>query len=260
MNIKTLVKRAIPPVLTVVSAGGVIATAVLSSKAALKADILLKEAEESKHEQLTTFEKVQVSAPAYLPTVAAGALTVACIVGLRSYDRRQQAAAIAGYALIKRNYEKYQGKVKELLGLEEHHKITEAIARDVEVEVPKEHCLIAQGGIGPSSTMDFGVNEEKRLFYDTFSDRYFESTIGDVLQAEHHLNRNFHLGGYVSVNDFYDLLGLDHIKDGDKLCWTLQEGLEWVDFDHSSTVLDDGLECCVIDMVFPPDLWDEDAV
>lgn len=258
MNLKNVLKKAMPTILTVVSAGGVIATAVLSSKSALKAQLLLAEAEESKHDELTTFEVVQVATPAYIPTIAVGAMTIACIVGLRSYDKRQYAAAIAGYTLIKRNYEKYQDKVKELLGIEEHQKITEAVARDV--EKAKDISIIAQGGMAPSSTTDFGVEEEKRLFYDTFSERYFESTIGRVLQAENHLNRNFHLGGAVSLDDFYDLLGIDHVQGGDSLWWAIGNGLDWVDFDHHVTTLDDGLECCIIDMVFPPEAMSEDAL
>jgi hypothetical protein len=256
MNLKNAFKKAMPTILTVVSAGGVVATAVLSSKSALKAQLLLVEAEESKHDELTTFEVVQVATPAYIPAIAVGAMTIACIVGLRSYDKRQYAAAIAGYALIKRNYEKYQDKVKELLGIEEHRKITEAIAR--EVEHAKDHTIIAQGGFANSST-DFGLDEEKRLFYESFSGRYFESTISQVLQAEMHLNRNFIIGGQITANDFYDLLGIDHIKDGDILCWDVCEGYTWIDFDNHVTVLDDGLECCVIDMVFVPENYDTDV-
>lgn len=253
MSIKTIIKKALPTVMTVVSVAGVVATAALSSKAGIKAKELIEEAEASKHDKLTKFEKVQVSAPAYISTIAAGALTVACIVGVRTYDRRQQAALIGGYALIKRNYERYKNKVKELLGIEAHEKVMDAITvedvNDVYISVP--------GCIGNDSTTEFGVEEPERLFYDEFSGRCFEATIGRVLQAEMHLNRNFSLGAEVTVNDFYDLLGLEHIENGNKIGWYMCDGIAWIDFNHKTVTMDDGLECCTIEMVFYPELEDE---
>lgn len=49
------------------------------------------------------------------------------------------------------------------------------------------------------------------LFYDGYSQRYFESKISQVLQAEYHLNRNFAIGADVTLNDFYLFLGIDRI-------------------------------------------------
>lgn len=35
-------------------------------------------------------------------------------------------------------------------------------------------------------------------------------------------------------------------------------GISWIDFNHHKTVLNDGLEVYVIDIEYPPRLWDED--
>ena len=250
---KRMLRKALPTVLTLLSAGGVAATAALSSKAAIKADKLLKEAEASKYDKLTNFEKVQVAAPAYIPAIAAGVATIACICGVRAYDRRQQAALIGGYAIINA-HQNYISKVKELYGEEAHQKVMDAIAVEKADNVP----ITVPGCISKASTTDFGADEEKRLFFDAFSNRYFESTIGRVLQAEMHLNRNYTLGADVTVNDFYSFLGLVPIENGDDLRWSPESGIMWIDFNHHKTVLDDGLECCVIDMMFYPEMLEDE--
>jgi hypothetical protein len=97
-----------------------------------------------------------------------------------------------------------------------------------------------------------------------------------VLEAEYHLNRNWHLGGDICVNDFYDFLGIEHIDCGDELGWYWSDGIDWIDFNHHKTamlghlskesnfpelayktVLDDGLEVYVIDMAFSPSINDD---
>ena len=69
----------------------------------------------------------------------------------------------------------------------------------------------------------------------------------------YHLNRNFVISGHLPVNDFYEMLGLSAIDGGDYVGWNCDDGLYWIDFNHRKTVLDDGLEVYVIEMVWTPD-------
>lgn len=71
------------------------------------------------------------------------------------------------------------------------------------------------------------------------------------------MNRDFVIGGYRSVNDFYEFLGIEPISGGDEIGWNISSGLVWIDFDHYKTVLDDGLEVCVIDMDWLPETYAE---
>ena len=120
-------------------------------------------------------------------------------------------------------------------------------------KVDKDHVITSPGIMG-SSCLDFeDADEEERLFYDSFSERYFTSTIGKVLQAEYHLNRNFALnGGGIALNHFYDLLGIADIPEGNTIGWFVNDEMYWIDFDHSKAILEDGLECYIIDMVYTP--------
>lgn len=91
-------------------------------------------------------------------------------------------------------------------------------------------------------------DDEPVLFYDSFSNRYFEARTCDVLWAEKELNRHFTLGCIPCLNDFYDLLGLERTKEGAEIGWTNSDGdYYWIDFYHTKTRSDDGLECYILD-------------
>ena len=114
-----------------------------------------------------------------------------------------------------------------------------------------------------NSSLDFGEGMEPeitRTFYDSFSQRYFESTIEKVIQAEYHLNRNFMFAGVIPLNDFYEFLGLERTDFGDKVGWSSVNGdIYWIDFNHHRLTLEDGMEIYIIDMVFEPTAdWMED--
>ena len=108
-------------------------------------------------------------------------------------------------------------------------------------------------------TLDFDEHnpDDNCLFYDSFSKRYFESSINRVIQAEYYLNRDFALSGHLPVNHFYEFLGLELMDGGDDIGWSVESGLCWIDFDHRKTILDDGLEVYAIYMEWLPTTeWD----
>ena len=217
--------------LSILAAGGVVATGYFSARAARIVD-----------------EKGS-RAPYILPIVIGGG-TIVCMAGALYLGAKESAGLSSAYSLLAGTYQAYTGKVKEKYGLEAHKEILDSIA----AEKSSPPYLYFDDWIG-DSTLDFEdySEEDERLFYDVYSKRYFTSTKEQVLQAEYHLNRNFTLGGSNTVNELYEFLGIGTIEDGDNVGWDRASGIEWVDFDHSKTVLDDGLECLVIDMVFTPE-------
>ena len=241
-------KRNSATILTCIGAAGVAATAVLSATQTPKALRLIEEAKKEKGEELTKAEVVKAAAPAYIPAVAAGGATIACILGSNVLNKRTQASLASAYALVSSTYTEYKDKVKELYGEETHKKVMSSIAAEKAKDVNITACTCC-GSYG----LDFkDANEEIRLFYDAFGDRYFESTISKVLQAEYHLNRNFMLSGCQTLNDFYDFLGLEETDLGNEVGWSAVNDYFWLDFCHTKTTLEDGLECYIIEMLFPP--------
>ena len=247
-------KKVSPTILTCLGAIGVVATAVLAVKATPKAMEMVKADSRKNHDgdpyAATKVEVVKSCWKCHIPAVITGTATITCIFGVNILNRRQQASLTSAYALVSHSYSDYKRKVKEHYGEEAHKKVMESIASE---KVDKDHVITSPGIMG-SSCLDFeDADEEERLFYDSFSGRYFTSTIGKVLQAEYHLNRNFALnGGGIALNHFYDLLGIADIPEGNTIGWFVNDEMYWIDFDHSKAILEDGLECYIIDMVYTP--------
>lgn len=251
-------KKASPTILSILGTAGVVATAVLAVKATPKALEHIELAKEEKQtkggEKLTRMETVGASWRCYLPAAAAGVATIGCILGANVLNRRQQAALITAYTLANRSFVDYKNKVKELYGQEAHNKIMESLM----VEKPESPSIT---GSFSGNRFDFGESDDqKHLFYDSFSKRYFESTFSDVLLAELHVNRNFALnGGEIGVDQFYEFLGLDTPNELKNLCWFVSDYYYFIDFSHSKYCIDDGpdqepIECWSIEMDFPPTL------
>lgn len=238
-------KRSAPMMLSVVAVIGVAATAVTTANATVKAAKIIS----SKREVMTKKDVVKATWHCYIPSAIAFITTSACILGAAVFNHRQQVSLASAYALIDSQFKEYKNKVKEIYGEDAHKKILMSLG----AEKAKNPELIAYDCFGYSD-LDFGsLDEIEHLFYDEFSERYFTSTIDKVLQAEYHLNRNLALGGTMTLNDWFEFLGLEKALDGDALGWSTCDAYYWLDFNHSKTILDDGLECYIISMIFKPD-------
>ena len=215
---------------------------------------MIEDAEKEKGNKLSKWEIVKTTGKTYVPTVLLGTGTLVCIFGANVMNKKQQAAIMSAYTLLDSSYKKYRLKLKELYGQEAHEEIVNAIAveeaREVGINAP---CL----GSNTCLTDDEACGNPV-LFYDEWSNRYFESTIEQVIVAEYHINRNFVLRGFVILNELYDFLGLDPTDYGSELGWTVEDELFWIDFNHRKVTLDDGLECYIIEAAWGPSIdWKE---
>lgn len=225
-------------ILTCVAGVGVVATTVMAVKATPKAMARVEQVKNEKGEETTKLDIFKTVAPVYVTTALVGASTIACIFGANVLNKRKQAGLISAYALLDASYKDYKNKVKEMVGDEGHTEIRDEIAKDKYKET------------------DISVSPHQELFYDEFSGQYFESTIEDVQKAEYQINREIHSSGFCALADFYDILRIDY-DDGGALGWSEGGNLarywqSWVDFGHTKTILDDGLECTIITMWAEP--------
>lgn len=235
-------KRASPTILSCMAAVGTIATAIMAVKATPKAlelcgDLQLDHFEQGKEEP-TKLEYVKAAWKPYIPSMAIGLGTIVCILGANGLNRKQQTALTSAYILLENGFKEYKAKVKELYGEEAEDRVRNAIAKDQHRD-------------------DYEATDGKMLFYDEYSCRYFERRMEEVIDAEYQLNRKFALEDYVSLNDLYELLGLETIDAGDAVGWSIGAGVnfynyQWIDFEHELATLDDGLECYIFHTVCPP--------
>jgi len=236
-NSKVFFKRNSPTILTVLGGVGSVATAVMAVKATPKALRLIEEAEREKEERLTKAEVITVAGPVYIPALVMSVGTLACIFGANLLSKHQQASLVSAYTILENSYKQYKTKVKDLYGKEFDKRVREEIAKDNYEETD--------------------VEDGKQLFYDEFSQRYFESTMEDVLTAEYEINRLLAQDSGVYLNEFYDLLGIDEVDYGNYLGWSSFELVEtywycWVEFEHTKVEMEDGMECTIITILKEP--------
>lgn len=238
MNIVRTIKRNMPTILAIVASAGVVGTAVLSGKASIKASANVQKAKREK-EVVTKIEVVKIAAPSYILTAVCGVTTIACIIGSNTLNRKQIASLIGAYALLKKSYDEYQNKVRELYG--DDDPVRNAIVQDRYTD---------------SAVSDF-KDDETLLFYDEYHEEFFHRKMIEVLDAEYQLNRKFVTDGEASLNDFFRLLGLPETEEGDILGWSLEAccdffAFTWIDFQHPLIKMEDGMECHILEFVSKP--------
>lgn len=247
-QVQTFTKRHGSTILTIAGSVGVIATTILAVKATPKATQLIEKAKEEKGEELTAIETVQVTWKTYIPAVTMAVGTVSCIFGANVMSKRNQAALVSAYALIDSSYRQYKHKLVEIYGEETHNSVIDAIA----AEKAKEVGIYAESMCANSCLIDDEACGDPVLFYDQFSDRYFKSTIEQVITAQYHFNRNFVLRGYCPLNELYDFLGLESTAYGDTVGWSVEDELYFIDFNNRKSYLADGTKYYIIETPWGP--------
>lgn len=242
---KTL-DRYSPTILTCMGAIGVVATAVTAVRATPKAmklcEALRLDCVNDYQEEPRTIDYVKEAWKCYIPSTAIGLATIACIFCANGLNKRQQAALTSAYIFLDQSYKEYRKKVNELYGDNSDREIRKEIAIEKSKEVDLE----------PPSDYD------KRLFYEPYFGQAFERTMLEVLDAEYKLNQKLAMDGKVSLNDFFELLGLSKTSTGKFIGWSQENSFDfynytWIEFEHELVRSEeDGTEYYVINMPFPP--------
>ena len=237
-------KKQSPIILAIVGSIGVVGTAITAVKATPKALELIEEArgENHQHDPLTAREIVRVTWKCYIPSAVIGLATICCIFGSMALSHKQIKAISSAYILLDQTFKEYKRKVKELYGENADHEVKREIVKDI------------------YDDSDISPEGEKIIFYEEHYGKLFERTMLEVLQAEYDLNRRFALAGEASVNDFLDLLGLEHVEFGNCIGWLSNSnydfyGHPWIEFKHEKMTLDDGMECVYINIDSLPSVY-----
>lgn len=124
--------------------------------------------------------------------------------------------------MLNESYKNFRNKVDEVHGEGTNKEIDEAIAEDK-------------------------TKNELRLFYDIYSERFFETTLFKVQLAEYNVNRDLVMRDYVYLNEWYEYLDIPTVEEGWDVGWSTGFCFEaywqpWIDFAHSDGVTKDGRE------------------
>lgn len=213
MNVNQIVRKSqkfvndnSPSILTGLGVAGTLATAYLAARASFKAARTIMMVEETGYE-MDTKKKVKLVWHMYLPTLASAAVTTTSICLARKIDAKRLTAITAAYAITDQAFGDYKSKVVEKLGENKATKIHDEVMQDK----MKDSVVPPQLVIVP---------ENKVLCLDTYSGRYFHSTMQDIKRAENEVAYENNHAYSVCLQEFYDRLGLEATSISENIGWT----------------------------------------
>jgi len=250
-NVRSLLIKESPTILTWLSVIGVPATVGFAIRGTAQATsvlimeeiergekILISKGKEPEiiHSPLTKKESFKLVWRYYIPTVISGITTVACIVGSNHINLKRNAAIATAFTLTDAALREYQSKVVELMGEKKDQKIRDEIAQDKLNNDPIDESRVIITGRGDS------------LFYDSLSGRYFRSNIESIRKIQNDFNAELLVEMYKTLNEFYDLVGLEETEMGKDVGWNTDNGLNgMLDIHFSAKIATDGVPCVVLE-------------
>ena len=215
-HVSQFTKQNSPAILSGIAVAGVIGTAVLAVRATPKAIKRLKDKEEEGNPAILKTEVIEATWSFYVPAALTGAATIACIIGATKIGAKRNAALLAAYTLVDQGFREYREHVLEEVGETKEQKIRDKIMTDrMEKDPYKDNQVIMLAG-------------GDHLCFESISGRYFRSDIELIRRAENEFNQIMLTGsvGHSSLNDWWDLLGLEPTALGDELGWSIDHLLK----------------------------------
>lgn len=236
-----------PEILTGLGIAGMITTTVLAVRATPKALELIHRAELEKDETgivenvepLTPIEMVKVAWKPYIPAIVTGTISTACLIGASSVSSKRNAALAAAYNLSTTALSEYKEKVLETVGEKKEQNIREKVSEERIRKHPVEESDV------------YDTRRGNTLCFDPLSARYFRCDIDDIKRAELAVKERLlnDICGSVSVNEFYDEIGLPHTTVGDNIGWNTDNLIK---IHISAHMTDKSIPSAVIDYEVEP--------
>ena len=239
-DIRKFASKRSPEILTGIGIAGMITTTILAVRATPKAlELIEEQKEEESVDELSSFEVVKVAWKPYIPAIITCVASTACLIGASSVNTKRNAALATAYKLSETALSEYRDKVVETIGEKKERIVRDKVAEERVKKNPVSKNEVIVTGNG------------KTLCFDPISGRYFMCSIETIKKAENTLNKQMlhDISGYVSLNEFYDELGLDHTSVGNDLGWNTNQ---LIDIDFSSQLNDNGEPSVVLDYLVAP--------
>ena len=239
-SIKGVLERHAPEILTGIGVAGMVTTTILAVKATPKACLLINDRkDELEVEKLSATELVKATWKCYIPAAVTCGVSIACLVGASSVNFKRNAALATAYKLSEAALSEYKDAVIETIGEKKEQSVRDKVAEERLKKNPVSKSEVIVTGNGTT------------LCYDPVGNSYFKSSIQQIESAKNKLNARMLSENYVSLNDFYDELGIGPTKLGDDLGWDIyKDGL--IDIAFSSRLAEDGTPCLVMDYSVAP--------
>jgi len=222
-NLRWILSKNSPVIFTGLAVVGVAGTVASAIHATPKALLLLDEESERRRKEhdkrpINKLDVVKICWKCYIPTIALGAATVACIIGANTVNSKRISTLAGIYSLSDTAFRQYKEKVAETIGRSKERKIRDDISADTIRKNPPSTNEIIISGKGDV------------LCYDSLTGRYFSSDVEKIRRLMNDFNQQLFNEMFLSLNEWYYLLGLPPVKLGDNAGWSIEKGKLTVSF------------------------------
>ena len=170
----------------------------------------------------------------YAPTVAVGALSLACILTSRNIMQKRYLGVVAAYNGLSAAFEEYRKRVRDEYGegLDKHFRYgttyEELPVYDENGKKTKEKEQVENTETGMVMQTD-----DSCRFFDSSNPNWDKNPAFSMMWLrgqQNILNDILHTRGHVFLNEVYDALGFPHTPQGAVLGWIDGEGDNCIDF------------------------------
>ena len=170
----------------------------------------------------------------YAPTVAVGALSLACILTSRNIMQKRYLGVVAAYNGLSVAFEEYRKRVRDEYGegLDKHFRYgttyEELPVYDENGKKTKEKEQVEKTETGMVMP-----NDDSCRFFDSSNPNWDKNPTFSMMWLrgqQNILNDLLHTRGHVFLNEVYDALGFPHTPQGAVLGWIDGEGDNCIDF------------------------------
>ncbi len=181
--------------------------------------------------------------PLLIEPILYSVLSIGLSIGSYNVLSQRFAALSAVYTFTEEAYRAYRTKTQEIVGAKKEAHIKESVRQEAinRDDIPEESQIVVTGA-------------GDVLCKDLYSGRYFYSTAEKIQMAVNDLSYRLLGDDWVSLNDYYYLIGLDPVKLGDDIGW----GVNKVDHGRipitfSAVTTKDQRPCLVVEFLIYPE-------
>ncbi|MCA9367081.1 hypothetical protein KC887_02310 [Candidatus Kaiserbacteria bacterium] len=208
-----------PTILAGIAITGVVTTAYLAARAAVEGAEIIREDEsragtaQDNKEKLK--ERAKLTWKLYIPAGVSAGVTIGCIVGSTRISNRRLAAAQAAFALTERAWSEYREKVIEEVGKQKEQKIRDELAQEHvnRISPASSSVVVASGDV---------------LCCELYTDRFFTCSAEELRRAVNEVNYRLNQHDTVSLDDWYNLIGLNQTQHSGDLGWSSDKLMDLV--------------------------------
>jgi hypothetical protein len=243
-----VVKKHSPEILLGLGISGMVAAAIMASKATLKAKVVLDDTRERINEikKLPDVQENQENltltyvyagldfAKLYGPAVGIGVLSMASILSSHGIMKRREVGLIAGYNLLAEGFAAYRKRVVDELGPD----VDRNYRLGIYESSTNEKIVNEDGSVTKQKAKVMTVKDKTTSGFAKFFDEYStqwqksaETNLYFLRLQQNHANDMLRARGHVFLNEVYDMLGLPRTKEGTIYGWVMNsDGTTVIDF------------------------------